>query len=179
MNRLLKFPRPNRAAGNAGYILGRPTRDIEADTIDGDDDAISVAAYSTGYGAGTSAYEHGPTTDSRCDDGDGGGDDDDIDIESANRYKPSTRRRTYTSQSKTITSNIGLSKMTTRYRFRDLLLGDFSFNDDGERYVHIQFILFALFVHNTSQKIEMKSSMIGTCAFNTERSTLKICQSTS
>lgn len=24
-------------------------------------------------------------------------------------------------------------KMTTRYRFRDLLLGDFSFNDDGER----------------------------------------------
>lgn len=26
-----------------------------------------------------------------------------------------------------------LPKMTTRYRFRDLLLGDFSFNDDGER----------------------------------------------
>lgn len=25
------------------------------------------------------------------------------------------------------------TKMTTRYRFRDLLLGDFSFNDDGER----------------------------------------------
>lgn len=25
------------------------------------------------------------------------------------------------------------SKMTARYRFRDLLLGDFSFNDDGER----------------------------------------------
>lgn len=24
-------------------------------------------------------------------------------------------------------------KMSTRYRFRDLLLGDFSFNDDGER----------------------------------------------
>lgn len=24
-------------------------------------------------------------------------------------------------------------KMTARYRFRDLLLGDFSFNDDGER----------------------------------------------
>lgn len=25
------------------------------------------------------------------------------------------------------------TKMTARYRFRDLLLGDFSFNDDGER----------------------------------------------
>lgn len=25
------------------------------------------------------------------------------------------------------------TKMTSRYRFRDLLLGDFSFNDDGER----------------------------------------------
>lgn len=24
-------------------------------------------------------------------------------------------------------------KMTSRYRFRDLLLGDFAFNDDGER----------------------------------------------
>lgn len=26
-----------------------------------------------------------------------------------------------------------ITKMATRYRFRDLLLGDFSFNDDGER----------------------------------------------
>lgn len=25
------------------------------------------------------------------------------------------------------------ARMTARYRFRDLLLGDFSFNDDGER----------------------------------------------
>lgn len=29
-------------------------------------------------------------------------------------------------------SNVS-SKMTARYRFRDLLLGDFAFNDDGER----------------------------------------------
>lgn len=27
----------------------------------------------------------------------------------------------------------GSVKMTSRYRFRDLLLGDFAFNDDGER----------------------------------------------
>lgn len=27
----------------------------------------------------------------------------------------------------------GAVKMTSRYRFRDLLLGDFAFNDDGER----------------------------------------------
>lgn len=38
-----------------------------------------------------------------------------------------------------------LPKMTTRYRFRDLLLGDFSFNDDGERWVQ-QFLLFFCFV---------------------------------
>lgn len=29
--------------------------------------------------------------------------------------------------------NINASSMTTRYRFRDLFLGDFSLNDDGER----------------------------------------------
>lgn len=29
--------------------------------------------------------------------------------------------------------NMCASRMTSRYRFRDLLLGDFAFNDDGER----------------------------------------------
>lgn len=29
--------------------------------------------------------------------------------------------------------NMFASRMTSRYRFRDLLLGDFAFNDDGER----------------------------------------------
>lgn len=40
------------------------------------------------------------------------------------------------SPKKTINSSssfTNLPKMTTRYRFRDFLLGDFSFNDDGER----------------------------------------------
>lgn len=41
-----------------------------------------------------------------------------------------------TSPKKSIKStsiNVNTNSMTTRYRFRDLLLGDFSFNDDGER----------------------------------------------
>lgn len=37
-----------------------------------------------------------------------------------------------------------LPKMTTRYRFRDFLLGDFSFNDDGERWVLFYFPLVVL-----------------------------------
>ena len=49
----------------------------------------------------------------------------------------------------------GLPKMTTvqppRYRFRDLLLGDFAFNDDGERLVLLLssvffFIFFSYFL---------------------------------
>lgn len=47
------------------------------------------------------------------------------------------RRKTDTGGSRRIKTLTNISssttKMTTRYRFRDLLLGDFSFNDDGER----------------------------------------------
>lgn len=44
-----------------------------------------------------------------------------------NESRGSRRIKTLTNVSSSTT------KMTTRYRFRDLLLGDFSFNDDGER----------------------------------------------
>lgn len=53
-----------------------------------------------------------------------------------------TRRRTRSSskakarpylQAKATRTSKKISTMTARYRFRDLLLGDFSFNDDGER----------------------------------------------
>lgn len=43
------------------------------------------------------------------------------------------RRKNTKFQRKKVKSPQTTAKMTTRYRFRDLLLGDFSFNDDGER----------------------------------------------
>lgn len=133
MNRLLKFPRPNRAAGSAGYILGRPSRDIEAagdqrnDDID-DYDSISVVA----------GHSTTPTTYGAIDN-DYFNDDCNNDSDSIDRVKINKRRtaNTLSIHNKTINtaSSSSTSKMTTRYRFRDLLLGDFSFNDDGERYV--------------------------------------------
>lgn len=51
-----------------------------------------------------------------------------ITSDSPNRTHYATNLNMNTSSSIT-----NITKMATRYRFRDLLLGDFSFNDDGER----------------------------------------------
>lgn len=45
--------------------------------------------------------------------------------------------------------NPGSVKMTSRYRFRDLLLGDFAFNDDGERWV----LFYTLLTETCKQKL--------------------------
>lgn len=174
MNRLLKFPRPKKAAGR-GYILGRVNREtIESDSIDEqhseDDDGIYVDRRhrfdldNQSAGSTTSDADHERNIDSN--------DHVSIDFEadaiyrnviasasrpttsstsgdssskkSYARKKTSSAAPTATSPKKTIRTNINLNinssstitnvpKMTTRYRFRDLLLGDFSFNDDGER----------------------------------------------
>lgn len=178
MNRLLKFPRPKKAAGR-GYIRGR-RENIESDSIDehhdseDDIDGIYIdrrhrfevdnqSAGSTQSDADHDRYERNIDSNDHVS----------IDFEadaiyrnviaSASASKPTTSstsgdtgskksylRKKATSAVTTATSpkkirtNINLNinssstvtnvpKMATRYRFRDLLLGDFSFNDDGER----------------------------------------------
>lgn len=177
MNRLLKLPRPNRAAGSGGYILGRPTRDIETGVIDplssngaANDEKIDTASIGgcSGIGAATvyDSNEYNPNSiviiDDEDDENENRGaagaataddDDDDDDDEDAEIIQSGSgtgfgrgldyakilkrRRKNESRGSRRIKALTNVSssttKMTTRYRFRDLLLGDFSFNDDGER----------------------------------------------
>lgn len=166
----MKLPRPNRAAGSGGYILGRPGRDIESGVIDPNDESNDVASIGacsiTGAAKLYDNNDYNPNSIIIIDDDDDNGscaaadtadddndvnDDEDAEIGQSSSGAGTTgigrsldyakilkrRRKTDTGGSRRIKTltNIGSSttKMTTRYRFRDLLLGDFSFNDDGER----------------------------------------------
>lgn len=169
----MKLPRPNRAAGSGGYILGRPGRDIESGVIDPNDESNDVASIGACSIIGAATLydnnDYNPNSiiiidddddDGNCvaadtaehDNDDNDDDDEDAEIVQSSSGGPGTtgigrsldyakllkrRRKNDTGGSrriKTLTNVSGsTTKMTTRYRFRDLLLGDFSFNDDGER----------------------------------------------
>lgn len=147
MNRLLKFPRPKQAPGK-GYILGRVGRDsVETHESDDDLDGIYIdrrpPPHQTLYDPDSHSVAIATSSS------DESNNDDPIPAKSTTSGDSASRRTAYApeqiniapptpSSPKKATINssssfTNLPKMTTRYRFRDLLLGDFSFNDDGER----------------------------------------------
>lgn len=159
MNRLLKFPRAKAAPGR-GYILGRVGRDAtdSVETHDSDDDLDGIYIdrrppphqtlfepdnHSIVVGTASSSDE------SNNDDPNAGRSSGDspskllhiqkqqqqhlqqlYQISIAPPTTPGSPKKPTLNSSSSFTN---LPKMATRYRFRDLLLGDFSFNDDGER----------------------------------------------
>lgn len=159
MNRLLKFPRAKQAAGR-GYILGRVGRETDSvETHDSEDDLDGIytdrrpPSHQTLYNQDNHSVVIGTASSS-----DESNNDDpnarrsSTSGDSASRrlhlqtqqhlqqlYEISIAAPTPGSPKKTTmhssSSFTNLPKMATRYRFRDFLLGDFSFNDDGERLV--------------------------------------------
>lgn len=150
LNRLLKFPRPKQAPGR-GYILGRIGRDsVETHESDDDLDGTYIdrrpPPHQTIYDQDRHSIVNIGTSSS-----DESNNDDHHAAKSTTSGESASRKTVYAVEQINIapptpsspkkatihssTSFTNLPKMTTRYRFRDLLLGDFSFNDDGERWV--------------------------------------------
>lgn len=166
LNRLLKFPRAKKAPGK-GYILGRRGRETDSiETHESDDELDGIyidrrpAPHQTLYDPDShSIVVESSSSDESNHDDDHNAARSSTSGESKHSFThkiniapaaasappppqtPSSPKRTMNSSS----SFTNIPKMATRYRFRDLLLGDFSFNDDGERWVETIF-QFSIFI---------------------------------